>query len=61
MFGFAEIKLSWKLECKNSSKDSTWSPPPPSWIKLNFDAAIREGKTSVAVMGRDQEGICVAA
>ena len=60
MFGFAEIKLRWKLECKNSSKDSTWSPPPPGWIKLNFDAAIREGKTSVAVVDRDQEGICVA-
>ena len=56
MFGFAEIKLSWKLECKNSSKDSTWSSPPP----LNFDVAIREGKTSMAIVGRDREGIYVA-
>ena len=58
---FEDHKQAWKLECKKSSKDSTWSPPPPSWIKLNFDAAIREGKTSMAVVGRDQEGICVAA
>ena len=58
---FEDHKRAWKLECKNSSKDSTWSPPPPGWIKLNFDAAIREGKTSMTVMGRDQEGICVAA
>ena len=36
-------------------------PPPPSWIKLNFDAAIREGKTYMAVIGRDQEGNLVAA
>ena len=35
--------------------------PPPSWIKLNFDAAIREGKTYMAVIGRDQEGNLVAA
>ena len=53
---FEEHKQAWKLQCKNSSKDKTWFPPPPSWIKLNFDAAIREGKTSVAIVGRDQEG-----
>ncbi|KAL0013718.1 hypothetical protein SO802_000787 [Lithocarpus litseifolius] len=49
------------IQCKNSSKDNTWFPPPPNWIKLTFDAAIREGKTSVAVVGRDQEGNLVAA
>ena len=58
---FEDHKQACKLECKKSSKDSTWSSPPPSWIKLNFDTAIREGKTSMAVVGRDQEGNCVAA
>ena len=58
---FEEHKQAWKMQCKNSSKDKTWILPPPSWIKLNFDAAIREGKTSVAVVGRDQEGNLVAA
>ena len=39
-----------------SSKDVVWSPPPKSWIKLNFDATIREEKTTVVVMGRDTAG-----
>ena len=58
---FENHKQAWKLEYKNSSKEFTWTPPPPSWIKLNFNAAIREGKTLVAVVGRDQEGNVVAA
>ena len=58
---FEEHKQAWKIQSKNSSKDKTWIPPPPSWINLNFDAAIREGKTFVAVTGRDQEGKFVAA
>ena len=57
----APVRQAWKLQCKNSSKDKTWFPPPPSWIKLNFDVAIREGKTLVAVVGRDQVGNVVAA
>ncbi|KAL0009349.1 hypothetical protein SO802_010851 [Lithocarpus litseifolius] len=57
---FKEHKQAWMMQCKNSSKDNTWIPPPPNWIKLNFDAAIREGKTSVAVVGRDQKGNLVA-
>ena len=56
----APVRQAWKLQCKNSSKDKTWFPPPPSWIKLNFDVAIREGKTSMAIVGRDREGIYVA-
>ena len=41
--------------------DYVKKPPPPSWIKLNFDVAIREEKTYVAAIGRDQEGNLVAA
>ena len=36
-----------------------WSPPPK--IKLNFDAAIREKKTTVAVVGRDTAGSLLLA
>ena len=50
---FEEHKQAWKFQSKNSSKDKTWIPPPPNWIKLNFDDAIREEKTSVAVVGRE--------
>lgn len=57
---FEEHKQAWKIQSKNSSMDKTWIPPPPSWIKLNFDAAIRKGITSVAVIGRDDEGKLVA-
>ena len=41
---FEEHKQAWKMQCKNSSKDKTWILPPPSWIKLNFDAAIGKEK-----------------
>ncbi|XP_023884011.1 uncharacterized protein LOC111996281 [Quercus suber] len=57
---FEEHKQAWKLKCKNSYKEYTWFSPPTSWIKLNFDVAIRKRKTSVAIVARDQEGICVA-
>jgi ribonuclease HI len=31
-----------------------WAPPTPPHIKLNFDAAISEGVTGLAVVCRDQ-------
>ena len=34
----------------------SWSPPLSSWIKLNFDAAIREEKTIISVISRDSMG-----
>ena len=30
------------------NKDAFWSPPPSNRIKLNFDATIREEKTTIA-------------
>ena len=41
---FEEHRQAWKIHSKNSSKDKTWILPPPSWIKLNFDAAIGKEK-----------------
>ena len=49
---FMEHKEAWKQN-ERSSKDVVWSPPPRSWINLNFDAIICEKKTTVAVLGRD--------
>ena len=48
-----EHKEAWNEQNEGPSKDVVWSPPPKSWIKLNFDAAIHEEKTKVAIVGRD--------
>ena len=41
--------------------ESSWIPPLAGWVKLNFDVAIRENKTSVAVVGRENHGRVVLA
>ena len=43
-------------QLKKPPKDSAWTPSPLNWIKLNFDAVIREDKFLVAVVARDQRG-----
>ena len=53
---FMEHKEAWKEQNERSSKVVIWSPPPRSWINLNFDVAICEKKTTVAVVGRDTIG-----
>ena len=53
---FIGHKEACKEQNERSSKDVVWSPPPRSWIKLNFDAVIHEEKTTVAVVGRDIVG-----
>ena len=56
------LKSSWSIKklgmskMRDHPKDVVWSPPPKSWIKLNFDAVIHEEKTTVAVVGRDIVG-----
>ncbi|KAK9983250.1 hypothetical protein SO802_032775 [Lithocarpus litseifolius] len=50
---FMEHKEAWKEQNERPSKDVVWSPLPRSWIKINFDAAICEEKTTVVVVGRD--------
>ncbi|XP_075664964.1 uncharacterized protein LOC142634543 [Castanea sativa] len=60
---FNEQKAAWEKDRgeKLVLIESSWTPPPASWVKLNFDATIRENKTSVAVEGRDNHGRVVLA
>nr|XP_023870351.1 uncharacterized protein LOC111982965 [Quercus suber] len=60
---FNEQKAAWEVVRgeKIEMIESSWSPPPAGWVKLNFDAAIRENKTSIAVVGRDNHGRVVLA
>ena len=53
---FEEHKQAWSKLPRRPPKINTWQPPPNSQIKLNFDAAIREEKISVVVVGRDDLG-----
>ena len=48
-------------QLKKPPKDSTWTPSPLNWIKLNFNAAIREDEASMAMVARDQKGKLIAA
>ncbi|XP_062021026.1 uncharacterized protein LOC133737505 [Rosa rugosa] len=38
-----------------------WQPPPPSWLKLNFDGAFHTGKAAVGFLIRDSEGSFIQA
>ena len=58
---YEEHKNAWRNQSTKPPKDSSWTPPPLNWIKLNFDTAIREDKSSVAVVARDQRGNLLAA
>ncbi|KAF9607226.1 hypothetical protein IFM89_033433 [Coptis chinensis] len=42
-----------------TARDSVWLPPPPGWMKLNFDAAFKKCNSYayIAVIGRDSNGM----
>ena len=60
---FNEQKVAWEEDCGEKLEliKSSWTRPLASWVKLNFDVAIRENKTSVALVGRDNHGKVVLA
>ena len=58
---YEEHKNAWKNQSTKPPKDSSWTPPPSNWIKLNFDVAIRVDKSSVAAVARDQRGNLLVA
>lgn len=45
-------KKAWDSQSKKQKLGKGWSPSQKDWVKLNFDAAIRENKTSIAVIAR---------
>ena len=53
---FEEHKQAGRELIKKPSRDPKWYPPPTDWVKLNFEAPIREGYSFVAVVSRDHEG-----
>jgi ribonuclease HI len=40
----------------NQVLEEKWGPPPPNWVKLNFDTAIRDSYSVQAVVCRDSTG-----
>ena len=53
---FEEHKQAGRELTKKPSRDLKWYPPSTDWVKLNFDAPIREGYSFVAMVSRDHEG-----
>lgn len=56
-----KIPPSFGQKKNNSRKDATWTPPKPSWLKLNFDGASR-GNPSPSGIGyviRDHSGVII--
>ena len=57
---YEKHKNVWRNQLTKPPKDSSQTPPPLNWIKLNFNAAIREDKASMAMVARDQKGKLIA-
>jgi hypothetical protein len=53
-----KISLEHYLAWHPTTQDSVeiWSPPPPNWIKINFDTAIRDSFSVQATVCRDSRG-----
>lgn len=41
----------WEFTGGDKSRNNEWNPPP-LYMKVNFDASVREEKTCVATVGR---------
>ena len=51
---FISHSVAWKA--KLASPSSPWVPPPPGWVKFNFDVAITPSASFLAIVGRDSSG-----
>lgn len=47
---FKEHNQAWCAQPKRHMREIKWQAPPESWVKLNFDPAIRDEKTSIVVV-----------
>ena len=47
---FKEHNQAWRAQPKRHMREIKWQAPPESWVKLNFDPAIRDEKTSIVVV-----------
>jgi hypothetical protein len=48
------IFLAWHPP--NQDLEEKWIPPPPNWVKLNFDIAIRDSYSTQAMVCKDSLG-----
>lgn len=60
-WNYEEENFTDLRKLKRQLKDIIWQAPTECWVKLNFDAAIRDEKTSIAVVCRDYKGVLLMA
>ena len=58
---FKEHNQAWRAQPKRHMREIKWQAPPESWVKLNFDPAIRDEKTSIVVVCKDDKGVLLMA
>ena len=51
-----EHELPPLSQSKKKKLGKGWSSPQKDWVKLNFDASIRENETSIAVIAISENG-----
>lgn len=59
---YQKVALSPQLPLKTTIT-SSWSPPPASWVKINFDGATFKEKNLASLGGfiRNDKGLLMAA
>jgi hypothetical protein len=58
---YMEHRHEWDSMILPSPQPILWTPPPPNWIKFNFDATIRSNRIFIAVVGRDPKESLISA
>lgn len=65
------VASNWKIQLdifmalklvKGSREDCSWTPPPPRWVKINFDKAAKGNPGPVGCRGviKDENGIFIS-